>query len=293
MKSLMTPTVCCIIPIFNGERFLEECIESVLKQTYPQIEIICVNDGSKDRSGEILRKYLPRIQILEHPDTGNHGQAAAWNLGLEQTKAELIAFLDCDDKWYPNKIAEGVEIFKENCEIGLIYSNGHAIDEKGMILYQLLPDRFKEENIRGRILLDCYIRGPSSTIVRRRIFEQTGLFREDLQSADHDMWVRIGEVSKFRYLPMCLMGYRIHEGQQSKKRKQWEDGFTILQEACKRFPYGFEIKRKRLAVLHYRLARHDMKDGLYFRSLGRCLLAGIHDPVRALGVVRNILGNRM
>jgi glycosyltransferase involved in cell wall biosynthesis len=289
----MTPTVCCIIPIFNGEKFLEECIESVFEQTYPGIEIICVNDGSTDRSEEILKNYLPRIRILTHQDNRNHGQAAAWNLGLKHTKAELIAFLDCDDKWYPNKIEEQARIFEEDSEVGLVYTNGHAIDENGKILYQLLPEGFKEENIPGEILLNCYIRAPSSTMVRRQILQRAGLFREDLQSTDHDMWVRVGEVSRFHYLPMCLMGYRMHRGQQSQKRKQWEDGFLILEEACKRFPYGFGIKRRRLAVLHYRLAGHDLRGGRYFRSMGRYLLAGVHDPMRALGVMKDILGNKI
>ena len=165
--------------------------------------------------------------------------------------------------------------------IGLVYTNGHAIDEKGERLYQLLPDGFKEKNSPGEILLNCYIRSPSSTMVRKNIIERTGLFKIGFQSMDHDMWIKMAELSRFYYVAECLLGYRIHSGQQSLRRRQWEDGFPILHEACRRYPYGFSLKRRRLAVLYYRLAEHDWKQGRYPRAMWNYVLAGIHDLNRA------------
>lgn len=254
----------------------------MLEQDYNKIEIICVNDGSADNTLEILNEYFPYVRILSHPGNINLGQAASLNLGISSTEADLIAFLDADDIWYPDKIKKQVEVFENHPAIGLVYTNGFAIDEIGEKLYQLISNGFREENIPGRILLDNYIRSPSSTMVRKNVFEKTGLFKVGLQSMDHDMWIKIGEKSKFYYLAECLMGYRIHIGQQSLKRRQWEDGFNILREASERYPYQFSVKRKRLAVLYYRLAENDWREGRYLRSLWNYMMAGIHDPKRAI-----------
>ena len=277
--------VAVIIPCYNSSKFIRDTIHSVLGQTFGDLEIVAVDDGSSDGTRTILESYLPRIRVLSHPNHANLGEGASLNLGINATESDLVAFLDADDIWYPDKVKKQVEIFQKYPDVGLVYTNVHAIDEKGNILYEFFPQDFRERNIAGGILLKCYIGTSSSVMVKREIFEEIGPFKPHLYSTDHDMWIRIGEVRKFYYIANFLTAYRKHGGQKSLERRMWEDGFEILDEACKRYPYGAHLRRRRLGILYYRLAEHDWRHNDYFQGLKNYLLAGISDPIRALQVI--------
>jgi hypothetical protein len=125
-------------------------------------------------------------------------------------------------------------------------------------------------------------------MVRREAFEKIGLFQPYLRSGqDHDMWIRMSEVAKFYYLPQFLIAYRKRPGQISSRRQLWEEGFTVLRDACQRYPYGFNLRRKRLAVLYYRLGEYDWGHNNYFRGLMNYCLAGMLDPVRTIDFIQN------
>jgi glycosyltransferase involved in cell wall biosynthesis len=290
-NALHKHSVAVIIPCYNSSKYIRKTLDSVLNQDYKYLEIVAIDDGSTDETREILESYLPEIRILSHPDYANRGPAASQNLGITQTKSDLIAFLDHDDFWYPIKVEEQVKIFEKNPEVGVVYTNGYAVDENDKILFKLFPDNFQEENICGKILLKGYIKSESSIMVRREMFRQVGLFKTNLLAADHDLYVRLSEVAKFYYIPDPLIAYLKHTGQLSSERKMWEDGFTILKEACQRYPYGANLKRKRLAVLYYHLAQHDWRNGDYFRSSRNYLLAGLLDPFRAVDVTLHKMGS--
>ncbi len=274
-----------IIPCYNSSKYIRKTIDTVLSQNYEHLEIVAIDDGSTDTTRKILEEYLPKIRILSHPNNANLGPAASQNLGITQTTSDLVAFLDHDDYWYPGKIKEQVKIFEKYPDVGLVYTNGYAVDENDNILFKLLPDHFQEENICGKILLRGYIKTESSIMVRRELFRQVGLLKTNLLTADHDLYVRLSEVTKFYYLPELLFAYRKHMEQLSSERRMWEDGFIVLKEACHRFPYGYNLRRKRLAILYYRLGEYDWKNNDYLRGLKNCCLAGIFDPVRAIAFV--------
>ena len=280
-------SVAVIIPCYNSSKYIQKTIESVLNQDYENLEIIAIDDGSTDETRKILESYLPKIRMLSHPNDANLGEAASVILGITQSKADLIAFLDHDDIWYPNKVKEQAKIFQKCSDVGLVYTNGYVIDESDNILYKLFPGDFWEENIPGKILLKCYIRTSSCVMLKREIFEQIGSFKTDICIVDHDIWVRMSEVANFYYIPDVLTAYRKHRDQTSLKRKMWEDGIIILKEACKRYPYGSNLKRKRLAVLYYRLGEYDWKNKDFLRALKNYCFAGILDPARAVAFVFN------
>jgi glycosyltransferase involved in cell wall biosynthesis len=280
-------SVAVIIPCYNSSKYIQKTIESALNQDYEYMELITIDDGSTDRTREILESYLPKIRILSHPNSANLGQAASLNLGIDRTKADLIAFLDSDDLWYRCKIKEQVKIFEEYMDIDLVYTNGYVIDEKDNMLYRFYPDGYQETNRLGELLLKCYIKTPSSVMVRRKVFQKSGLFREKLYCADHDMWIRMSESAKLCYLPDVLVAYRRRQGQVSSTRRLWEDGFTVLKEACERYPYSGTLKRKRLAVLYYRLGEYDWSHNAYLRGLRNYFMAAMLDSFRAIDVARN------
>ena len=121
------PMVSAIIIFLNAEKFLQEAIESICAQTYPDWELLLVDDGSTDASTEIARRYATQrpgqVHYLEHPGHKNQGKGASRNLGIYHASGKYVAFLDADDVWLPQKLAEQVEILEQNPEAAVLYGN--------------------------------------------------------------------------------------------------------------------------------------------------------------------------
>jgi glycosyltransferase involved in cell wall biosynthesis len=282
------PKVAVIIPVYNRERLIDETIKSVLAQTYPNIEVIAVDDGSTDNSRKVLESFGNKIRVLEHPGRVNNGQSAAINLGIRSTESEYVAILDSDDLFAPKKIERQVEYLQKKRNVGLVYCNGYYINEEGRVLYRIFPEGHAEKNNPEHVLLDCYFSLPSNSLIRRRAIEKAGSFDESMRSAqDHDMAIRLAEVTRLAYIDEPLWYYRRHPSSQSgvHAKRRWQVGFTILEKACKRYPYPKKIYRKRKAVLNFRMGQCFLEEKKHLNSLIHFLKAGIHDPVRSLKVI--------
>ena len=280
-------SVAAIIPTYNSADFIRKTILSALEQNYEPFEIIVVDDGSTDDTVRVVESFSPQLKMLHHPCQSRLGPSASRNLGIRSTKADLIAFLDHDDIWYPAKIREQVKIFDNYPNVGLAHVNGYTIDKNDNILYELLPKDFSEPHKPEAILLNCYIKSPSSVMVRRILLEKTGMFDTGIRSgSDHDLWIRMKEITDFYFLPKHLLGYRQHNNDQmSRQRGMWEGGFDILERATSRYPYGLGVKRKRRAVLHYRLGVWGLKRENYRAAFKNLLSAFILDPYRSIKVL--------
>lgn len=290
-EDVMKPKVTVIIPCYNREMFIRETLESALGQTYENLEIIAVDDGSTDRTREIIEQYDGRIQLLEHEGRENKGQSAAINIAMRSSKGEYVAILDSDDLWSIDKIEKQVGYLERNPEIGIVYGNGYAIDERGKTLYKLIPPGRKEESDPRKMLLECHFNIPSNALVRRSVYDKTGEYDEAMRSSqDHDMAIRLLEVTKAAFLDEAVWYYRQHPDTQSKKhtKRRWEIGFKILEKACHRYPYGWGVKRRRLAVLHFRLGQCLSSEGAYLTAVKNFVLAVFFDPARATRVLLGI-----
>ena len=282
------PKVSVIIPCYNREQFIRETIESVLNQTHSNIELIAVDDGCTDGTRSILDSFGGKIIVLEHPGRVNKGQSAAINMGLRAAAGEYIAILDSDDLFLPEKIEKQVEYLEKHPDIGLVYSNGYGIDEYGNILYQFYGEDHEEPSDPEKVLMDCYFLVPNNSLVRKFAFQLAGAFDESLRSAqDHDMAIRLSEVAKISYINDNLFYYRRHKDSISSKNAElrWKNGFTILKKASKRYHYSMRAKRKRYAVLNFRLGQCYFEKKAYSASLCRFAIAGALDPVRSLRVL--------
>lgn len=289
-KNLL-PKVAVIIPCYNREKFVKTTIDSALSQIYPNIEIVAVDDGSTDGTRNILERYGETIRILEHPGRINKGQSAAINLAMRQTDSKYVAILDSDDVWVPEKIERQVEFLEKHPDVGLIYVNGFGIDEKGDILYELYRSTHIETNAPDRVLLECHFSAPSNYVVRRSALVRAGDFDETLRSAqDHDMAIRLAEITNIAYLNEHLWHYRRHSSSLSQKHaiRRWKLGFRILDKACKRYNYGINVRRKRLAILNFRIGQCLFEEKRLFQGALRFLIAGILDPLRAIKVLAGI-----
>jgi glycosyltransferase involved in cell wall biosynthesis len=281
------PRVSVIIPCYNSENYIKKTIDSVLIQTYKNIEIIVVNDGSTDSSLAVLKTYGKSIKIIEHDSCLNKGQSASLNLGIVSSNSEYVAFLDSDDVFLPHKIEIQVAFMEKFKNIGLVYTNGYAIDENDNNLYKIYNKKHIEYNNPNCVLLDFYF-FPSCILLRRNVLEKAGFFDEKLRAAqDHDLALRICEITSIAYLDEILFCYRRHKNSISAKnaKKRWKNGYIILNNARKRYPYKFRTLLFRLAVLNFRLGQCYFEESKYFRFFLMMIAAGLCDPYRALRVL--------
>ena len=129
--------VSVIMPVFNGGKLLSIALESVRNQVYPNLEIIVVDDGSTDKSREVLESFANSwsgcMKILMHPGRKRQGIAASYRLGYEHCRGEYIAFLEQDDVWSVNKISEQIKVFDAFPEVGVVFSDVYTCDEEGRV----------------------------------------------------------------------------------------------------------------------------------------------------------------
>ena len=279
--------VSVIIPCYNRGKYLGEAIDSVLGQTYRNIELIIVDDGSTDDSLNIARIYSDKITILQHPNGENRGQSASINLGLRSIDGEYVAILDSDDYWILDKLEKQVTFLQDHPDIGLVYGNALMVDADGNKLFRRYGDDHQEKNIDGSVLLDCYFSVPSNSLVRHTVYDLVGGFDESMRAAqDHDMAVRIAEVAKLGFINELMFNYRRHGASISSGHAslRWQNGFRILDNALERHRYPSGVVRQRRAVLHFRVGQCQLQEKKRVKAAGHFLQALVNDPLRSLKV---------
>lgn len=204
------PRVSVVIPTYNRAAYIGEAIESALDQTVRDLEIIVVDDGSSDRTAEIVGSYGNRIRYVRQE---NRERAAARNTGIRMASGERIALLDSDDAWLPNHIAACDEALRRDPRAGVAYSRAVLVDEAGRLLTPM-PAAMPSGDLLHQILSSCDIGATSSsTLIRREVFDSVGLFdevRELSGSEDWVMWARIATRYEFVAVPEITAKLRVH-----------------------------------------------------------------------------------
>jgi len=224
------PRVSVVITSYNRAKFLPECLESVLSQTFRDFEVLVIDDGSTDNTPDLMRSYGPPVRYIRQM---NQGLPAARNRGIELACGEYIAFLDSDDAFMPYALQMGVEIFDKYPGVGLSYGQMYVINHKGNLMGLRTPYRPKgsfvrsgKEEIKG-LIMGNYITG-SATMVRSRCFEAVGLFDNTFRqgSEDFEMWIRLAKKHDVAYIDKPLAKYRIHAQSMSARRDPEEVQWT-------------------------------------------------------------------
>lgn len=199
------PLVSVIIPVYNGERYLAEAIESVLAQTYRPIQIIVVDDGSSDRSADIAQSY----EGIHYLYQSNQGQAAAMNAGLRVARGQFIAFLDADDLWTSTKLSIQMDYLLKHSLVGCVIARMQNFLEANT----QPPPRLT----RDLLLTDHAALSVGSLVARRTVFEQVGDFDTTYSHAkDVDWFVRVREAGIIiEILPETLLHRRLHGSNRS------------------------------------------------------------------------------
>jgi len=231
--------VSVIVPAYNAAATIVETIRSAQQQTYPTLEIIVVDDGSKDATPEIvseLRSQDRRIALIRQE---NAGVAVARNRGMAAAQGSLIAPLDADDIWHPEKIARQVDrLSKDETEAGLVYSWSVDIDEQSRIISCYAEDH--EGDVYVPLVLANFIGNSSAPLMRREVVEEIGGWDSSLRAAgaqgceDWILYLKIAERTRVLLAPGYLIGYRQLSNAMSRNAQAMRRSYFLVMEYAKR-----------------------------------------------------------
>jgi len=199
------PLVSIVTPSYNQGRFIEETIESVLSQDYPNIEYIVVDGASTDNTVEILKKYGDRIKWTSEPDSG---QADAIAKGFASSKGEILAYLNSDDVYTAGAVSRVVDFFKQHPHAGMVYGKCSFIDEEGTPAGEYPTEEFDSK----RLAVFNFISQPSAFFTKKAYTEAGGMDARLSYVMDYDLWIRLTRVAGAEYLPERLSLFRLHAG---------------------------------------------------------------------------------
>lgn len=287
------PEVSVIIPTYNRSDLLQLTIKSVQAQTFRDLEIIIIDDGSKDDTRRVVEGLQNIDQRIVYIYQENRGLPSARNIGIKNSHGKYIAFLDSDDLWKPEKIEKQLLIFNQNQDIEAVYVNFINIDFRGDLMDPYIPSTdpyFQLFSLYEKLLYFCAVVGSGSSVMAKRTaIIRTGDFDETLCSAeDWDFWRRMALQSKFYFLDEYLLFIRRHEDTMSKKLDQkWKGEYRHLQKMYLKTPEQYRFHLPETAYKMYKnylkeyFSRRDFH-GLYmgFSILMKILRLGYQYPIR-------------
>lgn len=210
------PKVTAILLCYNHERFVRDCLQSVLDQTYKNIQVIIMDDCSRDSSPSVIREWIAsrNLDWMFIPHNENQGICRTINEALRAAQGEFISIVSVDDVWLPEKTERQVELMlRSSADVGVVYSDALQIDEAG----NLLPETVMESaghadhpsgDVEETLCRGCFV--PALTpLTRRRCYKEVGFYDESLFMEDWDMWLRISRQYQFAYCETPLAKYRI------------------------------------------------------------------------------------
>jgi glycosyltransferase involved in cell wall biosynthesis len=275
----LSPRVSVVVPAYNAATTISQALDSVFRQSFRDFEVVIVDDGSTDRTREVVAEYGDRIRVLTKANEGK--PAATRNLGVHAARGELVAFLDADDWWREDKLERQVAVFDGRPDVGLVYTADATVDANGKTL-SVNPC---PPEARGRIYELLTVRNVmvgSSVMARREAIVRAGGFDEGLTSIENwDLWIRIARDWAIDYIDEPLTLYRVHAGNRSSNVElRRQNVFLVLakhHDARDRSPEA--RRRRRDAYFH-----------AYFNVLGKAYFgqlemgAARRALIRALGL---------
>lgn len=210
------PKVTVVIPTYGHRDTVLATLDSVFAQDYPDFEVVVVNDGSPDDTGELLQP-LVRARRIRYIEQENRGQGGARNRGLEEARGALVAFLDDDDLWPANKLSWQAASLGADRDAVLVYGDHAKLLPDGSIVHPPRMDR-PHGDAHARFRLRNWMMSPGQTLIRRETLERIGGFDEEIWGSDDwDLYIRLAAEGPFRYEPRTALLYRVHEGAASRQ----------------------------------------------------------------------------
>ncbi len=250
--------VSVVIPVYNGENYLEETIQSVLNQTEEPFEILVVDDGSTDSTPQIVQKYS-KIKYIHKK---NGGVSSALNVGLREMKGDYFSWLSHDDLYLPQRQKELGKLFKDiqDPHHTIIAHDIQMIDPEGKLLKTVkIPPRFQPILPYG-IYSGWAFHGCASLIPRQLLLDLGGFPEDKLYCQDTEMWLRLGNHgAKYIHIPEVYTGYRMHPNQGSVQKKQ-----IMLTELDKVYLQGIEECPQPKEMIKFLYPKKTYTQGLFY-----------------------------
>lgn len=258
----MINLVSVIITAHNYGRFLDKCISSVLEQTYENIEIIVVNDGSQDNTNEVLKTFAKKIKVINLPGVG---LAKASNVGIRNSKGKYVIRLDADDWFDKNIIKILVNYLIKNTKIGMVFCDFFHVDIEGKIL--LMEKRMKITSKHTLLDRPCLAAG---AMFRRECFNAIGGYNEKYRfQEDYDFWIKFREKFLIRNINTPLMYYRKHSNSMSTN---YFEKTKVRQKVKRDFIKKFRKKKLIIGVIPARSDFINNENYLLFKINGKTLI---------------------
>ena len=284
------PTVSVITSAYNVAPYIRESVLSALQQTYSDLELIVIDDGSTDGTLDRLQDITdPRLRVLKRP---HQGQPAAMNAGIAEARGEYIALLDGDDVWLPEKLERQLAFHADHPDVDMTYSGSREMDAQGKV-GGLLPTRNRPVTFR-ELLVENPIHNGSVALVRKATLDELGEFDNDLVSChDLDMWLRLTRLRDGNLVgisePLTLYRRRPHQTSSDAQRmeKGWRDSIAkaalVAPDDVRATEAAREVNLNRYFAY---IAYQNREFGASFRFLARALAAS---PIRFVADRRNFL----
>ncbi len=215
------PKVSVVMPVYNGEKYLREAIDSILNQTFSDFEFIIINDCSADSTEQIIMSYTDD-RIVYVKNEKNMGVAESLNRGIDLAKGEYIARMDADDISLPERFEKQVKFMDKHTDIGVCGSNIFLFNEDGILREHTFLSEY--EDIKVGMLFGCSFAHPS-VIIRKSVLKENN-FKYNSQfekTEDYELWGRLAEVCKLYNINEFMLKYRIHKNQVTSKITERED----------------------------------------------------------------------
>ncbi|MEO8637388.1 MAG: glycosyltransferase [Candidatus Taylorbacteria bacterium] len=208
------PKITVLMPVYNGETYLGDAIESILGQTYLNFEFLIIDDGSTDRSAEIIRSYIdPRIFVLSNAE--NRGLVYSLNRGLQNAKGKYVARMDSDDICVPERLEKQITFMEKHPDIGICGTWIKTIGEKGGYTHKYLTDH---DDIKANLLFNTSFAHPT-VMIRKSVLEENDLRYDEADKfyfEDYSLWIKMSRVTKIANIPEVLLLYRVHKKSSSQ-----------------------------------------------------------------------------
>lgn len=277
------PQVSVIMPAYNAERTISDSIRSVKSQTLTDWELIILDDGSSDETLRLARTHAERDRRIRVISQRNSGPSIARNRGVEEARADVVAFLDADDRWAAERLAGCMRIFSREPDIGVVFSRTRFMDQLGERLGTLSP-AFKKKLCIAQLMAENPACSTSNFVCRRAVFEDCGGFARDLHFAEDQEWLlRVALEGRW---DICGVNaewffYRSSAESQSSDLEKMREGWgELMRRAMAAYPeQATPHYHIAYAPFHRYLARRALRMGRPSSALNYLGMAIRHEPL--------------
>ena len=280
------PLVSVVIPTYNSAQYVTAAVDSVLQQSFTDVEVLVIDDGSTDDTCAVLSRYKPPVRYHYQP---NSGVSVARNRGIAESTGKYVAFLDADDTWFSAKLERQLDVMAQSPGFGLCYTGFRFVDNAMRPLRDFYPRQF-EDALAGLLFEGNIVSSICTVVTERALFEQVGGFDPGLsQCADWDMWVRLARKTRFLALNELLVTYRQHAGNMSRSASLFEhDSVRVLEKGFSdpTTPEALRLRSNRALARNWMVVAGSYYHARAYRNFVRCAMQAVRlDPAQSIRLV--------